>query len=64
MASPPLDKKKDAQYHIILATEQWAGFVNTMLDEAASTIATRARMQARTAQANSYSQDLSGVDLT
>lgn len=60
MATPPLDKKKDAAYHIIQATDQWATFVNAMMDEATSTIAARTKMQALSEQASTYANDLSG----
>jgi hypothetical protein len=50
MASPPLDKKKDAQYHAVTATERWADFVEATIGEAQDTVEQLVRNQLRSEQ--------------
>ena len=56
MASAPLDKKKDAQHHTVLATEQWVTYVNSIMGEATSTLAQQAQVARRQQVQNIYSQ--------
>jgi hypothetical protein len=46
MAAPPLDKKKDAAYHVLKVTDEWANFVDAMVQEATNTVGERARVVA------------------
>lgn len=60
MASEPLDKKKDATYHAIAATAEWATFVNAMLDEASNSVAQRAQRAAQRKRETTYSKGQQG----
>lgn len=43
MASVPLNKKKDARYHVVAVTNEWAAFVQSMMDVATNSVASRVR---------------------
>jgi hypothetical protein len=46
MAAPPLDKKKDAVYHVLKVTDEWANFVDAMVAEATNAVGQRQRVLA------------------
>lgn len=53
MAGQPLDKLKDARYHTIAVTDEWAAFVQTMMDAASNAAASRVRDSAQRKRAAS-----------
>jgi hypothetical protein len=57
MANVPLDKKKDATYHVLKATDEWANFVDAMVQEATNTVGQRARVVASRKRATTYARD-------
>lgn len=56
MAPTSSGKKKDAQYHVVQATVEWAAFVKAMLDEATNSVDERARKEAERKRETTYAQ--------
>jgi hypothetical protein len=57
MAAGQLDKKKDAQYHVLQVTDEWANFVDAMVQEATNTVSERARVVASRKRATTYARN-------
>jgi hypothetical protein len=56
MATAPLDKLKDARYHAIKATEEWANFVNAEMANATNSPVARAARDAQRQRETTYSR--------
>ena len=54
MAGPVLDKKKDARYHVIAATNEWAAFVQAMMAEASNSPTSRGQRDAQRKRETTY----------
>jgi hypothetical protein len=60
MAAPPLDKKKDAAYHVLKVTDEWANFVDAMVQEATNTVGQRGQVVTSRKRATTYARDEMG----
>lgn len=60
MASVPLDRKKDARYHAIAATNEWAAFVQSMMDLATNSVASRVRDAEQRKRETTYARNEMG----
>lgn len=56
MAGPPLDKRKDARYHVTRTTERWAQFVAALRDTATRSGAQRAAQVAQRNRETTYAR--------
>jgi len=60
MAGPPLDKKKDARYHAVLATAKWAEYVAATHAEITRTAAQRKTEVAERKRETTYARGTLG----
>lgn len=57
MAPTPSDKAKDAHYHVVQATVEWAAFAKAMLDEATNSVDERSRKDEQRKRETTYARD-------